>query len=174
MAALFTVLFTKLLASRFPAIPWFDWYYSIIPPFHLWSRQWGNCPWGSFLPAAFLEWPVTNSTIHKAVGLIVAGRSMILPGTIPSFHHSIPEAVNGTSSWNRPLRSFQPPAKWWMAALWIALNSTIHKAIGLTFPSLSMICLVLFHHYTVPTMKLSMGEQPLGVIPAAGIFGNGR
>ena len=37
-----TALFTKPPASRFPALPWFDWYYSIIPP------------WGSFLLAVFL------------------------------------------------------------------------------------------------------------------------
>ena len=53
-------------------------------------------------------------------------------------------------------------------------NSAIHKAAGLTVPGRSMICLVLFHHSTVPTMKLSIGEQPLGVVPAASIFGNDR
>ena len=60
---------------------------------------------------------VTNRTIHKTAGLTVAGRSMILPGTIPSFHHSIPEAVNGSGSWNRSLRSFQLTAERWTAAL---------------------------------------------------------
>ena len=44
-----TALFTKLPTSRSLAIPWFDWYYSIIPPFHPWSCQWGNGPWASFL-----------------------------------------------------------------------------------------------------------------------------
>ena len=29
-------------ASRFPAIPSFDCYYSIVPPFHPWSHQWGT------------------------------------------------------------------------------------------------------------------------------------
>ena len=29
------------------------------------------------------EWLVTSSAIHKAAGLTVPGRSMILPGTIP-------------------------------------------------------------------------------------------
>ena len=53
-------------------------------------------------------------------------------------------------------------------------NSAIHKAAGLTVPGRSMICLVLFHHFTVPTVKPSMGEWPLGVIPATSIFGNGR
>ena len=52
--------------------------------------------------------------------------------------------------------------------------SAIYKATGLTVPGRSMIYLVLFHHFTIPTVKPSMGEQPLGVIPAAGIFGNGR
>ena len=54
-----------------------------------------------------------------------------------------------------------------------ASYSTIHKAPGLKVPGHSMICLVLFHHFTIPTMKPSMGEWPLGVIPAASIFGNG-
>ena len=35
-----TALFTKLPASRFLVVPWFDWYYSIIPPFRPWSREW--------------------------------------------------------------------------------------------------------------------------------------
>ena len=41
--------------------------------------------------------------IHKATDLTIAGRSMVLPGTIPSFHDSIPEAVNGagTDLWGR-------------------------------------------------------------------------
>ena len=52
-------------------------------------------------------------------------------------------------------------------------NSAIHKAAGLTVPSRSMICLVLFHHSTVPTVKLSMGEWPLGVVPTGSFFGNG-
>ena len=40
--------------------------------------------------------------------------------------------------------------------------STIHKAAILMVPHRSMICLVRFHRSTVPTMKLSLGEQPLG------------
>ena len=48
--------------------------------------------------------------------------------------------------------------------------STIHKAAGLTIPGRSMICLVLFHCSTIPTVKLSMGEQPLGVVPTGGFF----
>ena len=53
-------------------------------------------------------------------------------------------------------------------------NNAIHKAAGLTVPGRSMICLVLFHYSTVPTVKPSMLEWPLGVIPATSIFGNGR
>ena len=49
----FTAPFIKPPASRFPAIPWFAWYYSIIPLFQPWSRQWGNGLWGSFLPPVF-------------------------------------------------------------------------------------------------------------------------
>ena len=44
-----TVLFTKLPASRFLVVPWFDWYYSIIPPFRPWSREWGMVSGGHFL-----------------------------------------------------------------------------------------------------------------------------
>ena len=53
-------------------------------------------------------------------------------------------------------------------------NSTIHKVAGLTVPGHSMICLVLFHHSTVPTMKPSMGEQALGVVPTSSFFDNGQ
>ena len=42
------------------------------------------------------------------------------------------------------------------------VNSAIHKAAGLKVPGHSMICLVLFHPSTVPTVKPSMGEWPLG------------
>ena len=55
-----TALFTKLPASRFPAIPWFDRYYSIIPPFHPWSHQWGNSPSGRSCWQLFWERPVTK------------------------------------------------------------------------------------------------------------------
>ena len=34
-------------------------------------------------------------------------------------------------------------------------------------PHGSRLCLVLFHHFTIPSVKPSMGEQPLGVVPAA-------
>ena len=50
----FTALFTKPPASRFPAVPWFAWYYSIIPLLQPWSRQWGNILWGLFLSPVFL------------------------------------------------------------------------------------------------------------------------
>ena len=64
-----------------------------------------------------IEDKVMYIAIHKAAGLTVAGCSMILPCTIPLFHHSIPEAVNGTGGWNGSLRSFQPPVERWTAAL---------------------------------------------------------
>ena len=41
---------------------------------------------------------------------------------------------------------------------------------SLTVPGLSMILVVLFHHSTVPTVKPSMGEQPLGVVPTRSLF----
>ena len=62
-------------------------------------------------------------------------------------------------------------ASYWNSFLF---DSAIHKAAGLMVPGRSMICLVLFHCSTVPTVKPSMGEQPLGVVPATGILGNGR
>ena len=56
----------------------------------------------------------------------------------------------------------------------MGVYSAIHKVADLMVPDCSMICLVLFHRSTVPTMKPSMREQSLKVVPAAGIFGNGR
>ena len=53
------------------------------------------------------------------------------------------------------------------------INSGIHKAAGLTVHGGSMICLVLFHCSTIPTVKSSMGERPLGVVPTGGFSGNG-
>ena len=58
-----TALFTKPPASCFPAVPWFDWYYSIDPPFCPWSCQWWNGLWGSLLPVAFWEQPVTKEPV---------------------------------------------------------------------------------------------------------------
>ena len=105
----------------------------------------------------------TVSAIHKTASLTVAGCSMILPGTIPSFHHSIPEAINGTGGWNGSLRSFQPLAERWTAAY-----SPIHKAASLTVPSHSMIL-----PGTIPETPISREwsrrlELPQGVIPTAG------
>ena len=48
--------------------------------------------------------------------------------------------------------------------------SAIHKATGLTVPGRSMIWLVPFHRSTVPSLKSSMEERPLGVIPTGGFF----
>ena len=48
--------------------------------------------------------------------------------------------------------------------------SAIHKAAGLTVPGRSMICLVLFHHSTIPTVKPSIGEQPPGGVPTSSFF----
>ena len=36
-------------------------------------------------------------------------------------------------------------------------------------PHGSRLCLVLFHHFTVLSVKPSMGERPLGVVPATGM-----
>ena len=52
----------------------------------------------------------------------------------------------------------------------ISINSAIHKAAGLTVPNHSMIWLVLFHHSTIPSLKPSMREQSVGVVPASGFF----
>ena len=44
-----------------------------------------------------------NSAIHKAAGLMVPGRSMILPGTIPE----TPVSHEWSHGWNGPWGSFQ-------------------------------------------------------------------
>ena len=66
----FTALFTKLPALQFLAIPWFDWSYSIVPPFHPWSSEWGNGLWGSFWPAAFWEQLVTKEPATLWIALL--------------------------------------------------------------------------------------------------------
>ena len=127
-----TAWFTKPPASWFPAIPWFDWYYSIIPPFH-----WKNVPEavnggivsGAFLPVTFFlfcrEQPVTNSDIHKAAGLMVPGCSMIwlvlyYLSTIPSLKPLMGEWSLGVI----PVCSFfwEQPATKEPVALWIELS----------------------------------------------------
>ena len=72
-----TVLFTKLPASQFPAIPWFDWYYSIISPFH-WKmshRLWmgaasRNGLWRAFLLVAFWERLITKELAVLWIALL--------------------------------------------------------------------------------------------------------
>ena len=83
-----------------------------------------------------------------------------LTGTIPSFHCSIPEALNGGMVWGGSVPAVATFCLFCRERL--VTNSAIHKAAGLMRPSRSMILWVLFHHSTVPTMKPSMGEQPLG------------
>ena len=56
----------------------------------------------------------------------------------------------------------------------MSLDRAIHKVADLTVAGHSMIWLVLFHHSTVPSLKPSMGEQPLRVVLASSFFGNGR
>ena len=53
-------------------------------------------------------------------------------------------------------------------------NSANNKAAGLTVPGCSVIWLVLFHHSAITSLKPSMGEWSLGVIPAGSFFGNGQ
>ena len=78
-----------------------------------------------------------------------------LTGIIPLFHHSIPEAVNRrTVSGGHSCQQL-----FWERSV---TNSAIHKAAGLTFPSHSLIWLVLFCHSTIASLKPSMGEQSLG------------
>ena len=56
----------------------------------------------------------------------------------------------------------------------IDLTALFTKLPASRFPAVPWFAWVLFHHFTIPTVKPSMGERPLGVVPAAGIFGNGR
>ena len=64
-----TALLTKPLTSRFLAIPWFDWYYSIIPLFQPWSCQWGNGLWGGSNQQLFWEQPVTKEPVALRIVL---------------------------------------------------------------------------------------------------------
>ena len=107
---------------------------------------------------------VINSAIHKAVIQHSAGSWNDLRDHSSCRPHSCLKRFSGIV----PGKVMEQPGTMRLAAY-----STIHKAAGFTVPSNSMIWLVQFHHSTIPSLKTSMGEWSLGVIPASSFFGNG-
>ena len=115
------------------------------------------------------------SAIHKAAGSLVTGRSQKYwrqerpPEAIPPLMASRMEWWNGGivpgKSGNREAGGFVNSA---VRCLYRGMDpvlssySAIHKATG------------LHHHSTIPSLKPSMGEWSLGVVPASGFFGNGQ
>ena len=134
-----------LPASQFPAIPWFDWYNSIIPPFHPWSHELGMVSGGHFCQWHFFHsvgnsWQLRsqqlcelgcNSTIHRASGL---------PATVQN-------GLTVTALFTKL------PASW--------------------FPTVPWVWLVLFHHSTVHWKNVSeaiYGRMVSGGNPSGSIL----
>ena len=83
----------KAAGLKVPTVPWFDWYYSIVPPFHAWSHQWDNSFWGSFLPPAFWEQLVTKEPVALWIALFVASKVTYLFNSLHKLLNSCEKAL---------------------------------------------------------------------------------